>query len=54
MRKRLKVYHDQTEPLVEYYAKWSDSGDSRAPKHVRIDGIGSVDAIRDKIFAALG
>ena len=54
VRKRLKVYHDQTEPLVEYYAKWSDSGDSRAPKHVRIDGIGSVDAIRDKIFAALG
>ncbi len=54
VRKRLKVYHDQTEPLVEYYAKWSDSGDSRAPKHVRIDGIGSVDDIRDKIFAALG
>ncbi len=53
VRKRLKVYHDQTEPLVEYYAKWSDSGDSRAPKHLRIDGIGSVDDIRDKIFAAL-
>ena len=54
VRKRLAVYHEQTEPLVEYYSKWADSGDARAPKHVRIDGIGSVESIRDSIFAALG
>ncbi len=54
VRKRLAVYHEQTEPLVEYYSKWADSGDDRAPEHVQIDGIGSVDGIRDKIFAALG
>ncbi len=54
VRKRLVVYHEQTEPLVEYYSKWADSGGDKAPEHVQIDGIGSVDGIRDKIFAALG
>jgi adenylate kinase len=53
VRKRLKVYHDQTEPLVEYYSKWADNGDANAPKYVRIDGIGKVDDIRDAIFKAL-
>ncbi|MEN8215607.1 MAG: adenylate kinase [Pseudomonadota bacterium] len=53
VRKRLKVYHDQTEPLVEYYSKWADSSNANAPKYVRIDGIGKVDDIRDAIFKAL-
>jgi len=53
VRKRLKVYHDQTEPLVEYYSKWAESGNANAPKYVRIDGIGKVDDIRDNIFKAL-
>jgi adenylate kinase len=54
VRKRLDVYHAQTEPLVEYYSKWAAGGDPRAPKYVRIDGIGKVEDIRDRIFAALG
>lgn len=52
--KRLIVYHDQTKPLVEYYTAWANSGDALAPKCVSIPGTGSVDSIRDKIFAALG
>jgi adenylate kinase len=52
--KRLIVYHDQTKPLVEYYTAWAKSGDALAPKCVSIPGTGSVDSIRDKIFAALG
>jgi adenylate kinase len=51
--KRLNVYHDQTKPLVEYYTAWAKSGDTKAPKVAHIPGIGSVDAIRDKVFAAL-
>ena len=51
--KRLDVYHDQTKPLVEYYAAWQKSGDSHAPKCVHIPGVGTVEAIRDKVFAAL-
>jgi adenylate kinase len=54
VRKRLAVYHSQTKPLVEYYAKWAASGAPGAPRHVRIPGVGSVEEIRDRIFAALG
>ena len=54
VRKRLEVYHAQTAPLIQYYSEWAGTGDANAPRYVRIEGIGSVDAIRDKIFAALG
>ena len=53
VRKRLKVYHDQTEPLVDYYSKWAETGEVNAPKYVRINGIGKVEEIRDAIFKAL-
>jgi len=53
VRKRLDVYHQQTEPLIEYYTKKAESGEAGAPGYVRIDGIGGVDDIRDRIFAAL-
>ena len=54
VKKRLAVYHRQTEPLIEYYAKWGATGDPRAPKYHRIDGLGKVEEVRDRIFAALG
>jgi adenylate kinase len=54
VRQRLAVYHEQTEPLIEYYSGWAASGESGAPRYVKIDGIGKVDEIRDAIFAALG
>jgi adenylate kinase len=53
VRERLNVYHDQTEPLIAYYSKWAASGEANAPKYVKINGIGKVDAIRDAIFAGL-
>lgn len=53
VRKRLDVYHAQTEPLVNYYKNWEKSGNSAAPKHIRIEGVGKVDEIRDQIFAEL-
>jgi adenylate kinase len=54
VRKRLDVYHSQTRPLVHYYAQWAAQGDAMAPRYVRVPGIGSVEAIRDAIFKALG
>lgn len=51
--KRLIVYHDQTQPLVDYYTAWKKSGDAKAPKCVKIPGVGGVKKIRDQIFAAL-
>jgi len=53
VRERLSVYHDQTEPLIDYYSKWAASGEADAPKYVRINGIGKVEEIRDAIFAGL-
>lgn len=53
VRKRLDVYHAQTEPLVDYYKNWAKSGEAGAPKHVRIEGVGKVDEIRDQVFTAL-
>lgn len=53
VKKRLDVYHEQTEPLVTYYSNWSQSGEAKAPKYAKIDGIGKVDEIKEKIFTAL-
>ena len=53
VRKRLQVYHSQTQPLIAYYLKWAAEGDPRAPKHRRISGTGEVEQIRDRAFAAL-
>ena len=52
VRKRLEVYHEQTEPLVDYYSKWSTSGGNGAPRYIKIAGIGTVEEIPDRILAA--
>jgi adenylate kinase len=53
VRNRLSVYHAQTEPLVAYYSQWEASGDARAPRYRKVNGLGTVDAIRDACMAAL-
>jgi len=53
VRKRLQVYHSQTQPLIAYYGKWAAQGDPHAPRHRKISGTGSVEEIRDRAFAAL-
>jgi len=53
VRKRLDVYESQTRPLVDYYGKWAAQGDANAPQYRKIAGVGSVEDIRDKAFAAL-
>jgi adenylate kinase len=53
VRARLKVYHEQTEPLIAYYSAWAEKGGDGAPRYLRVDGVGSVEAIRDQIIAGL-
>ncbi|MBP0048388.1 adenylate kinase [Marinobacterium sp. AK62] len=53
VRQRLKVYHDQTAPLIDYYRGWNERGEAKAPKYVYVEGVGSVNDIRDKVFAGL-
>ena len=51
VKARLKVYHDQTEPLIAYYTREADAGNC---KYVKINGVGGVDDIRQQIFDGLG
>jgi adenylate kinase len=53
VKKRLAIYHGQTEPLIAYYGRWSAAGDARAPRLRNVDGVGSVEAVRDRALAAL-
>lgn len=53
VKKRIATYHAQTKPLIDYYFKWASSQDHRAPRYVNIYGKGSVEHIRDKMFAAV-
>ena len=53
VRNRLAVYHAQTEPLVTYYQQWEASGDPKAPRYRKVNGIGTVEGIRDACLTAL-
>ncbi len=52
VRKRLKVYSEQTEPLVEFYQELEKSAEN-APRYLMIEGVGNVEAISEKVLAAL-
>ncbi len=52
VKHRLTVYRNQTRPLVEYYSSWATEQAS-APKYRKVEGVGSVDEIKNKIFNAL-
>lgn len=53
IRKRLEVYHSQTEPLVEYYQTWAALNDPNAAKFHRISGVGNVETIFSRILTAI-
>ena len=51
VRNRLKVYHSQTKPLVEYYTKISNlDGNVRV---IKINGLAKVDSIKEEIIKSL-
>ena len=51
VRARLKVYHDQTKPLIGFYSALAKSG---ALKYHKITGVGGVEDIKQAILGALG
>ncbi|MFE8072377.1 adenylate kinase [Marinobacteraceae bacterium S3BR75-40.1] len=53
VRNRLKIYHEQTAPLVGYYKEWAAIEPKEAPQYVAVEGVGSVEEIRDKILEKL-
>ncbi|MFM2007814.1 MAG: hypothetical protein RLZZ09_3469 [Pseudomonadota bacterium] len=50
VRKRLSVYHEQTKPLVGYYQQMAEQG---AMRFASMNGVGNVETITDRLFAAL-
>lgn len=53
IRRRLSVYNDQTKPLRSFYQHFKAKPGSQTPIYVKIEGIGTVDEIKTKIFSAL-
>ncbi|MCY4285810.1 MAG: adenylate kinase [Thiotrichales bacterium] len=53
VRHRLEVYHEQTAPIVEYYREWQSEEPQEAPQVSRIDGLGTLEDVRERIFEML-
>ncbi len=51
VRHRLSVYHSQTKPLIDFYQKLAAA--QGKPKYSHIAGVGTVEAITDKVLEAL-
>ena len=54
VRKRLSIYHDQTEPLVAFYRDLREKKGDEAPVYAHVPGVGSLADIKEKVIAALG
>lgn len=52
VRYRLNVYEEQTAPLKSYYYEWSNK-DASAPRYIKVDGLGDVDDVFNRILTAL-
>lgn len=50
VRKRLSIYHEQTAPLVHFYQNLAGSS---VPAYRKVEGVGTVNEIRDAARAAL-
>lgn len=53
IRKRLDVYHKQTEPLIDYYQEWAKKAPKNAPAFRQISGQGTEDVIYQRILSAI-
>lgn len=56
IKHRLAVYHQQTEPLVDYYKKLEQeakTSHSHVPHFHRVNGLGSADSVFDRILSCL-
>ena len=53
VKKRLAVYHAQTEALVSFYQDLAKSGNPHAPQYRSVNGLGSIEEITRRVFDAL-
>jgi adenylate kinase len=53
IRKRLEIYHQTTEPLINYYIEASHQKKSNVPIFIEVNGTGTMEEVRDRIFNAI-
>lgn len=53
VRERLAVYREQTRALVSFYKAMVESGEALAPRYLEIDGVGTVEEVRDRLLSRL-
>lgn len=53
VRNRLRVYHEQTEPLVAFYQEYIQRHPRGPTRYRRVDGVGSLDAVQARLVEAL-
>lgn len=54
VRNRLRVYHEQTEPLVAFYQDHVRRHPEGPTRYRRVDGVGSLDEVQARLLEALG
>lgn len=53
VRNRLKVYHEQTAPLIAFYTGLQAKKAVHAPKYLRINGMNDIDEIKKQVIRGL-
>ncbi|WIO75174.1 adenylate kinase [Porticoccaceae bacterium LTM1] len=53
VRHRLGVYHEQTRPLVDFYQNLQQAEPETAPKYARVEGVGSLAEVQQRLSGAL-
>lgn len=53
VRNRLEVYHQQTEPLVDFYKNLAKSNPESAPQYLCVSGVGSLQEVESRLLEVL-
>lgn len=53
VRNRLRVYHEQTEPLVAFYRELEKRRPQGPTRCRRVDGVGTLDQVQERLLEAL-
>ncbi len=54
VKERLRLYHDKTAPLIEYYSSKSSNNEKDRITHLKINGMRPVNAVSEDIIRGLG
>ena len=52
VKKRLSVYHEQTEPLVDFYKSWKQK-DKNGPEFINVPGTGQISEISNNVISSI-